>query len=153
MTIVRIRRSAARGATLAVSLVVCSGMTMATAPGAVGAPGDSGRKILIADARFVPADIGVFPGTTVVWINTDEVQHNIESGEAPAPFGTGNHPLDKGQSYRFTFTKPGVYHFACWLNGNTTGSITVGDRTFTDPPNDHSRPDDPLQFPASPRPQ
>ena len=153
MTIARVRRPAVRGATLAAALVVCSGTTMATAPTASGAPREHGRTVLIADARFVPADIGVFPGTTVVWTNTDQVQHNIESVDGPEKFGTGDHALDSNQSFRFTFTKRGVYHFACWLNGHMTGSVTVGDRVFTEPPNDHPRPDDPLEFPPSPRPQ
>ncbi|HEX3830104.1 MAG TPA: plastocyanin/azurin family copper-binding protein [Sporichthyaceae bacterium] len=153
MTIARVRRPAARCATVAASLAVCSGLTMAAAPSASGAPGDHGRTILISDARFVPADIGVFPGTTVVWINTDQVQHNVDSTDGPQRFGTGEHALDNGQSFRFRFTKPGVYHFACWLNGHMSGSVTVGERAFTEPPSDHGRPDDPLEFPPSPRPQ
>jgi plastocyanin len=162
MTIARVRRSAVRCATSAASLAVCGGMAVAAAPSAAGAPADTGRNILIADGRFVPADIGVLPGTTVVWTNTDEVQHNVQSTEAPQHFGTSDGGLRNGQSYRFTFTKRGIYHFVCWLNGNMYGSITVGDRAFTAPPADDS-PENPFATPlplpthgpnpsASPRP-
>jgi len=133
---------------MAASLVACAGMTVASAPSASGAPADAGRNILIADSRFVPADIGVFPGTTVVWTNTDDVPHNVQSTDGPQHFGTHDGGLRNGQTYRFTFTKRGVYHFVCWLNGNMSGSVTVGDRAFTAPPTDDGGRESPTAKPV-----
>jgi plastocyanin len=134
---------------MAASLAACAGMTIVAAPTAAGAPANTDRTIIIADSRFVPADIGVLPGTTVVWTNTDDAPHNVQSTDAPQRFGTHDEGLRNGQSFRFTFRKRGVYHFVCWLNGNMYGSVTVGDRSFTaPPPDDEGREGPPVETPV-----
>jgi plastocyanin len=118
----------------------CAALAQVATPTATAAAGDPTRNIVIADDNFVPADIGVHPGTTVIWTNTDEVTHDITSTDAPVKFGTGKYPLHENQSFRFTFTKRGVYHFASTLHGELTGSVTVGDRIFSQAPRDPDRP-------------
>ncbi|HEX3613598.1 MAG TPA: cupredoxin domain-containing protein [Sporichthyaceae bacterium] len=141
-TRVRARRAAIAGTAVAL------GLSLTAATHASGANSITGRNILIADSRFVPADIGVFPGTTVVWTNTDDAPHDVHSTEGPRKFGTGEHPLKNGESFRFTFTQRGVYRFEANLNMHAVGSITVGERAYTEPPADEP-PAHPVPLPSA----
>ncbi len=69
----------------------------------------------------MPAKITVAAGTTVTWINDDEdMPHNVAStGNFEAKlFGTG-------QTYSFTFAKPGTYEYFCAVHPYMRGKVIV----------------------------
>ena len=86
-------------------------------------------QISITSAGFVPANVTVAPGTTVVFVNNDTTKHWPASGPHPthtALPGFDSKPgLAPGQSYEFTFDKVGTWAFHDHLNPSVSGSVTV----------------------------
>jgi plastocyanin len=66
---------------------------------------------------FKPSDVTVETGTTVTWRNTGAMEHTVTSDDKV--FDSGH--LKSGQSFSFTFRKPGVYGYHCsphpWMKG------------------------------------
>jgi amicyanin len=82
------------------------------------------NKVDIVDYAYSPKTITVKAGTTVTWTNQDSVKHDItsdtESADAPK-----SELLAKGESYSFTFTKPGTYTVHCTPHPYMHGIIVV----------------------------
>ena len=134
----------ARPAVLATAALGLVSLALALVPGTAGAvrvETGGAQNVAIADNKFVPNSIGVHAGEAVVWINTDDTPHKIESISGPEKFGTGEEVLKKGQSYKFTFTKEGVYHFICSLHSSANGTVTVGEGARTTTSDDGGMPD------------
>jgi plastocyanin len=87
-------------------------------------------EIDLVDIKFKPEIIRVSPGTTVLWTNSDEVEHYINTDSHPAHtyFPSQNSKsLSKGDSYSVTFAHPGVYPYHCSAHAGTmAGRIIVG---------------------------
>jgi len=63
---------------------------------------------------FAPADITVPVGSTVVWRNLSDLQH-----DAVADNGTFKSPLlNKGEVFEFKFTTPGEFPYVCTVSGH-----------------------------------
>jgi plastocyanin len=66
---------------------------------------------------FEPAETRVPAGSTVRWTNADGAFHTVTataSLERRQPSGLFDRPLgSRGQSFEFTFDRPGAYHFYC----------------------------------------
>ena len=76
----------------------------------------------IHNFTFTPQTLTVKAGTTVTWINKDDIPHGIaSSNNAFKKSGA----LDTDDSYSFTFTTPGTYQYFCYLHPNMVGSIVV----------------------------
>jgi plastocyanin len=77
--------------------------------------------IKVANFKFEPARVTVAAGTTVVWQN-DQGRHTIEGdkGEFKSPV------LTAGQTYEFTFDKPGTYGYHCGFHGEPGGKEMAG---------------------------
>lgn len=69
----------------------------------------------VVSFRFVPAEIEVAAGDTVLWRNQDGL-HNVlaDNGE----FSSGA-PRSDLWTYRYTFTQPGDYNYYCTEHGST----------------------------------
>lgn len=133
----------ARRATIASAVLGLVGLAVAALPSTAGATARTSeltQNVVIADNHFTPNQIGLPDGGSVVWTNTDDVAHNVESAGGPVNFGTGNEVLKNGQSYKFTFTKDGVYRFVSTLNGNFSGTVTVGEGARTSATDEDERP-------------
>lgn len=63
--------------------------------------------VTVGDGGFSPATITVALGATVSWVNQGTAVHTATS--APDFFDSGG--LAPGQSYSFTFTRPGAYTY------------------------------------------
>ena len=81
----------------------------------------SGNAVSIKGFKFVPADITVKVGDTVVWTNDDTVSHTVESSDGTLK----SDELSKGDTYRFTFKKTGKHDYACGIHPSMHGSVTV----------------------------
>ena len=97
--------------------------------GTTGATGGASAgktvRVGIKDIRFVPEDVTVKVGDTVLWTNTDNgVTHTVTKQGGPgAKFDSGN--LADGKTFRVKFTKPGKVDYVCTIHPNQTGTVTV----------------------------
>lgn len=98
-------------------LALASGMSLA--PVAHAATTDA--KVSIENFTFEPAEITVPAGSTVAWVNHDDIPHTVTSSEklfkSPA--------LDTDDGYTMTFDKPGTYPYFCGLHPHMTGTVVV----------------------------
>ena len=84
-------------------------------------PSATASQVTIGNFRFAPDTLTVAPGTTVTWLNNDDVPHTVVSVEkqfqSPA--------LDTGEHFSHTFAAPGHYAYFCSIHPMMTGSIRV----------------------------
>lgn len=81
------------------------------------------NQILINNFAFGPATLTVKAGTTVTWINKDGDAHTVTAGGAKPLFGS--QPLDTGDTFSFTFEKPGAYAYFCKIHPTMKGTVIV----------------------------
>ncbi len=79
-------------------------------------------SVFIKDFSFIPKTLNVKVGTTVIWTNKDSVSHTITSGE---DFDSGN--LKKGETFSYTFNKPGTFNYICTIHPYMKGKIIVSE--------------------------
>jgi plastocyanin len=77
--------------------------------------------ITIDNFAFKPAQTTVTPGTTVTWINNDDIPHTIV--ETQKSFRSKH--LDTESSFSFTFMNVGDYDYFCSLHPHMTGKVIV----------------------------
>ena len=113
------RRSALRAAVLIAGTLLGAGVigsaTTARAEGA--APGE----IHIDNFAFTPAEITVAPGTTVTWLNRDDIPHTV----AEKGLSFKSKPMDTDESFTHTFDKAGEFEYFCSLHPHMTGKVIV----------------------------
>jgi plastocyanin len=77
--------------------------------------------VTIDNFMFSPVTIEVPRGTTVTWVNKDDIPHVVAS--------TSNkfrsRAIDTDGTYTFTFTAPGTYEYFCSVHPKMTGKIVV----------------------------
>jgi len=74
--------------------------------------GNSGATITIKELKFEPDTVTIKVGQSVTWKNEDRRSHHIMSGAPPVMTDEFVSPvLEKGDSWSFTFEKPGEYPF------------------------------------------
>jgi hypothetical protein len=100
--------------------------------------------VLIQLASFQPESLTVPAGTEVTWINRDIVRHTVTSDEGL--FDSGD--LGAGESFSYTFDKPGTYGYHCTRHPFVHGTIIVTETK--QPPAEQPPAEQPLakQFPA-----
>ncbi len=82
--------------------------------------------VTLQNFTFVPANLTIMTGDTVVWTNSDGVPHTVTSGTPGHQSGLFNSGIiSDGGTYERTFTEPGVYAYFCTLHTTMTGTITV----------------------------
>jgi plastocyanin len=79
--------------------------------------------VTIDNFTFSPPALTVHPGTRVIWTNRDDIPHTVTSADDPRVMKSA--PLDTDESFAFTFTHPGKYHYFCSLHPHMEGSVTV----------------------------
>lgn len=79
--------------------------------------------VAIDNFSFTPATITVSPGTTVTWTNRDDIPHTVVSSDDPKAFKSK--VLDTGDTFSYTFTKPGTFAYFCSVHPKMTGTVIV----------------------------
>ncbi|MDB5414956.1 MAG: hypothetical protein JWR10_3291 [Rubritepida sp.] len=79
--------------------------------------------IVIDDYLFMPAELRVSIGTTVVWENRDSSPHNVLSVADPRVFRS--RAMATGERFEFTFAAPGTYGYFCGLHPHMQGFVVV----------------------------
>jgi plastocyanin len=97
--------------------------------GCLGAPatptGVPEARVEMKNIAFVPKELTVQAGTTVVWTNDDPFQHTVTSGTRGNPTGLFDQTVDAGQTFSYTFQDPGTYPYFCRIHPGMDGTITV----------------------------
>ncbi len=78
--------------------------------------------VSIKDMAFSPSAITVKKGSTVTWTNQDGAPHNVIETDGRA--GANSPTLEQGQSYSFTFSETGTFHYHCSIHG-FAGTVEV----------------------------
>jgi plastocyanin len=80
------------------------------------------NTVTIDNFSFAPQTLTVKAGTTVTWINRDDIPHGIGSSNNAFKKSAA---LDTDDSFAFTFTTPGTYQYFCYIHPHMVGSIVV----------------------------
>ena len=108
--------------TLARTLALgATAMLVAVAISAHGAVYAADTEVKIDNFTFSPQQITVKAGTTVVWINHDDIPHTVVS----KTLAFKSRALDTDDKFSFTFATPGTFPYFCALHPHMTGSIVV----------------------------
>jgi plastocyanin len=109
---------------LARSLLIAAMIVAASAP--VRA---ADMEVKIDNFTFNPQKLTVKAGTTVTWMNEDDIPHVVAG-----PPSFKSKALDTDDKFSFTFTTPGTYTYFCSLHPHMTGSIVVEAATGSNAP-------------------
>ena len=77
--------------------------------------------VTIDNFVFEPARLTVKAGTTVTWLNRDDIPHTVAAKDRLFK----SKVMDTDESYSFTFSIPGEYTYFCSLHPHMTGTIVV----------------------------
>lgn len=80
--------------------------------------------VRIDNFTFSPAVVTIAPGTTVTWINGDDIPHTVVSSSGQFRSKT----LDTEDRFAFTFQAQGEYPYFCSLHPHMTGTVVVRDK-------------------------
>ena len=79
------------------------------------------NEITIDNFTLTPKELTVPVGTTVKWLNHDDIPHTIV--EKKTTFRSK--ALDTDDSYSFTFTSAGTFDYFCGLHPHMVGQVIV----------------------------
>lgn len=96
------------------------GKTLSARPAAPAAAAGP-VAVHISNFTFGPKAATVKVGQTVTWTNDDDIPHTVVATDK----SFRSKVLDTGQSFSFTFTKPGQVAYFCSLHPMMTGKVTV----------------------------
>lgn len=83
-------------------------------------PGEN--EVWMQNTSFIPFSITVQEGSSVTWINQDNVAHNTTSNDGLWSSGT----MNQDDTFTFTFDSTGVYNYRCTIHPDVmTGQVVV----------------------------
>jgi plastocyanin len=78
-------------------------------------------EIKIDNFVFTPPELTVAVGTTVKWVNHDDIPHTVVDQKKMLR----SKALDTDDSFSYTFMTAGAYDYFCGLHPHMTGKIIV----------------------------
>jgi amicyanin len=78
-------------------------------------------KVEIKDMKYEPATLTVTVGTTVTWVNVDDMPHTVT--DRNRVFRSAG--LDTNDSFSYTFTTPGAFDYFCTIHPYMRGKVVV----------------------------
>jgi amicyanin len=116
-------KRASKRAVLAAVLALLGALQFA--PASSGQPAKAATSNLpvvsISNFTFGPSALTIKAGTTVTWVNQDDVPHALLAVDK----SFRSKVLDTDERFSFTFTKPGTYGYFCTLHPHMTGKVVV----------------------------
>lgn len=85
------------------------------------APKASSAQVTVKLFQYQPGKTQVKAGTTVTWVNGDEIYHSVTADKN----GFAGSLSGKGESFSFTFDRPGLYSYFCDRHEHMRGEIEV----------------------------
>jgi plastocyanin len=105
--------------------LLCATLRMAGGVALLGAAirtaAADGTEIHVDNFKFAPTPLTVPKGTTVTWINRDDIPHSIVC----QALGFHSHPMDTDGSVSLRFDQPGRYEYVCGLHPFMRGQVIV----------------------------
>jgi|SRR5271170_6753635 len=80
-------------------------------------------EVKIDNFSFGPMETTVPVGTTVTWVNRDDIPHTVVSTDEPKLFKSK--VLDTDEKFSFTFDKAGTYSYFCSIHPKMTARVVV----------------------------
>jgi len=105
---------------LALALSLGAAACVAMASPAVSAAA-AGPTVRIDNFVFGPGALTVPVGTTVTWVNQDDIPHTVVADDKSFK----SKVLDSDERFSFTFTKAGEYGYFCSLHPHMVGKVIV----------------------------
>ncbi len=102
-----------------VGLALSAGMTAGEAQPKTN---EGGSQVKIDNFTFAPNTLTVPVGTTVQWVNRDDIPHTVVS-EDKSTFKSK--ALDTDDNFSYTFSKAGTYSYFCSIHPKMTGKVVV----------------------------
>jgi len=85
------------------------------------AAAEDAKTVIVKDFLFTPNELTVPVGTTVKWVNNDDIPHNVvDTAKA-----FRSKPFDTGETFSFTFDKAGTFNYFCSLHPKMVGKVVV----------------------------
>lgn len=78
-------------------------------------------EVKIDNFSFGPAALTVAVGTTVTWVNHDDIPHTVVSTDGAFK----SKVMDTDEKFSFTFTKAGTFPYFCGIHPKMTGKVVV----------------------------
>jgi plastocyanin len=78
-------------------------------------------EVTIDNFTFRPQTLTVAVGATVTWTNRDDIPHTVVSDNAVFK----SKARDTGETFSYTFDKPGTYPYHCSIHPKMTGQVVV----------------------------
>ena len=102
-----------------ISLIMLAACVTLTAAPVMAAPAPVTVKI--SNFVFAAQTITVAPGTTVTWVNEDDIPHTVVADNK----AFRSKVLDTDDRFSFTFTTAGRYGYFCSIHPHMTGKVVV----------------------------
>ncbi len=82
---------------------------------------NGGSTVTIDNFVFSPMTVEVARGTTVTWVNKDDIPHVVASTAGKFK----SRAIDTDGKYSFTFSEAGTYEYFCSVHPKMVGKIVV----------------------------
>jgi plastocyanin len=110
------------------AIALC-GIAVLVAVSLTGCGGAKPGTVTIHDLKFDPSSVTVSKGSSVTWVNEDQIPVQIQSddfgtaGAAPGQFSS--EPLNPGESFTQKFDTAGKYTYSDPFHPYMTGAVEV----------------------------
>ena len=94
---------------------------MALPASAADASNPNATTVKIDNFSFTPTTVEVARGSTVTWVNKDDIPHVVASTDNKFK----SRAIDTDGTFSFTFAEPGTYEYFCSVHPKMTGKIVV----------------------------
>jgi plastocyanin len=84
-------------------------------------PSPATMDVKIDNFSFGPETLTVAAGTTVTWINRDDIPHKVVSTDEVFK----SKVLDTDEKFSYTFAKTGIFPYFCSIHPKMTGKVVV----------------------------
>lgn len=78
-------------------------------------------EVVIDNFTFSPTPLAVTVGTTVTWVNHDDIPHSVVVPDLKVK----SHPLDSDDSFAYKFEQVGTFDYICGLHPHMHGQVVV----------------------------
>ena len=82
---------------------------------------DATNVVTIENFTFTPPELTVAVGTTVKWVNHDDIPHVVVNKDK----AFRSKALDTDDSFSYTFASAGTFDYFCALHPHMVGKVTV----------------------------
>jgi plastocyanin len=112
---------------VSVAVLVVAGILGATAPLTVRScfagtqQKTEAPEVRIDNFSFGPTELTISAGTTVTWVNRDDIPHTVVSTDKLFK----SKVLDTDDKFSFKFDKPGSYPYYCSIHPKMTAKVIV----------------------------